>query len=523
MASRYFVRGDIDGFFGLFIDNLLQLMLIDVLCRYVCGLPAELVAGRIIPGAAISILTGNLFYAWQARKMMEKTGRTDVTALPYGINTVSLFAYVFLIMAPVYNETKNPTLAWQAGLLACFLSGVMEVAGAFVGDWLRRNTPRAALLSALAGIAVTFIAMGFVFQIFASPAIAIIPMMMILMAYASRMKMPFGIPGGLAAVVVGTGLAWILRAFGFEFFQPSVNAGHLGFYPPTPVPGDLFALLADARGWKYLSVIFPMGLFNVIGSLQNLESAEAAGDSFDTKSSLLVNGIGTLLASFFGSAFPTTIYIGHPAWKAMGARAGYSTVNGVVIVLLSLIGGVSVVLRVVPLEVTLGILLWIGVIITAQSFQETPERHSIAVAFGLLPSLAAWALLLVETSLRKAGTTLFEVAPKFGSDLYIYGVMALNQGFLISSMVLASIMVYIIDRDFLKAAAWTGVAAVLSSIGLIHAYRLTPQGIQSQFGFCAAPWFAAAYAMTALLCVWFYFLRKKEGENDGAAGSVFGS
>src|SRR5215475_10929613 len=179
-SSPWFVRGDIDGFFGLFIDNLLQLMLIAVLCKVVSGLPPELITGRILPGAAISILIGNLFYAWQARQLMQRTGRDDVTALPFGVNTPSLFAFILLIMGPVYQDTKNPTLAWQAGLFACLLSGVMEAAGAFVGDWVRRYTPRAALLTALAGVAITFISMGFIFQIFASPLMAILPMMIIL-------------------------------------------------------------------------------------------------------------------------------------------------------------------------------------------------------------------------------------------------------------------------------------------------------------------------------------------------------
>src|SRR5689334_20386823 len=98
MQPRWFVRGDIDGFFGLFIDNLLQLMLIATLCPVICGFPRELVIGKILPGAAISIMTGNLYYAWQARRLARQTGRQDVTALPYGINTVSLFAFIFLIM-----------------------------------------------------------------------------------------------------------------------------------------------------------------------------------------------------------------------------------------------------------------------------------------------------------------------------------------------------------------------------------------------------------------------------------------
>ena len=80
MRPAWAVRGDVDGFVGLFIDNLLQLMLIYVLCQAVCGMEAAFVTRTILPGAAISILIGNLFYAWQARRLMQREGRNDVTA-----------------------------------------------------------------------------------------------------------------------------------------------------------------------------------------------------------------------------------------------------------------------------------------------------------------------------------------------------------------------------------------------------------------------------------------------------------
>lgn len=499
MKPKWFVRGDIDGFFAIFVDNLLQLMLIAKLCPILCGLPEDLVTHRILPGAALSILVGNLFYARQAHRLAVRTGRTDVTALPYGINTVSLFAFIFLIMGPVYQETKNSTLAWQAGLFACFLSGVMEIAGAFVGDALRRWTPRAALLSALAGIALTFISMGFIFQIFAAPAIAMIPMLLILIHYTSHIKLPLGIPGGLLAMMVGVALAWGLRAFGVGGFQPVDVTYTPGFHPPIPVPSHIFDLLKSEYGWKFLAVVFPMGLFNIIGSLQNLESAEAAGDAYDTRSSLLANGVGGLCAAFFGSAFPTTIYIGHPGWKAMGARSGYCILNGVAIALLCLMGGITLVLKWIPLEAALGILLWIGIVITAQAFQEVPKKHALAVAFGLIPALAAWALLLIETSLRVAGTHLLAVVDKFGSDLYIRGVFSLSQGFMLSSMTLAAMLAFILDREFLKAGIVCFIAAALSAIGLIHAWTLTSTGLQNKFGWMAAPSFALAYAATGLL------------------------
>ena len=516
MKVGWFVRGDIDGFFGLFVDNLLQLMLIAVLCGNVCGMPPELVYGRMLPGAALSILFGNLFYAWQARQLATRTGRTDVTALPYGINTVSLIAFVFLIIAPIYFETKDPILAWQAGLFACLTSAVLECAGAFVGDWLRRHTPRAALLSSLAGIAITFISMGFVFQIFAMPAIAVVPALFIIIVYGGQIKLPLGLPGGLIAVVLGVAMGWILKLNGYHFFQPTQEQYHFAIHIPKTTFSDMFAFLINGQGWKYFSVIFPMALFNVIGSLQNLESAEAAGDRYDTRSSLLVNGLGSIVAASLGNPFPTTIYIGHPGWKAMGARWGYSILNGAVITILCLIGGVTLVLKVVPMEAMIGILLWVGLIISAQAFQEVPRKHNLAVVLGLIPALAAWALLLIETTLRKANASLYDTAPKFGGDLYIYGIISLSQGFMLTCMILSALMVFVVERQFFKAALWTATAAVLSFFGVIHAYILTPAGIQNKISIGAANEFAAAYLIVTLLLISLhYYNRREKNEKSG--------
>jgi AGZA family xanthine/uracil permease-like MFS transporter len=527
-AQPWFVRGDVDGFFGLFLDNLLQLMVISVLGKTVCGFPDELIEGRILPGAALSILVGNLFYAWQARRLARRTGRTDVTALPYGINTPSVVAFIFLIMGPVHQQSHNPTLAWQAGLLACLLSGVMEVIGAICGDWLRRHTPRAALLSALAGVAVTLIAMGFVFQLFANPLIGFLPMMLILIGYAGRLKLPLSLPVGFAAVLLGTVIAWTLRLAGYHLFEPLDQPFAMHFRPPVLTLTDLFTSFGSSVGWRFLAVIFPMGLFTVIGSLQNLESADAAGDSYQTRSSLLANGVGTICAACFGSAFPTTLYIGHPGWKAMGARSGYSAANGLVISLLCMLGGVGLVLKFVPIEATLGILVWISVIITAQAFQETPKAHALAVAVGLIPALATWALLLIGTAVRAAGSTLFAAAPKFGADLYLSGAIALSQGFIISSMILSAIVALSIDRQLLKAAGWAFAGALLSAVGLIHAYDLTPEGVQNRFGWMAAPGFAIGYCLTGGVLIALHFtqaprLRQPRGavpiESESVAAS----
>jgi adenine/guanine/hypoxanthine permease len=492
----WFVRKDLDGFFGLMIDNLIQLILIVSLCRELIRLPDEYIFGKILPGAAISILVGNFFYAWQARQLARETGREDVTALPYGINTVSLFAFVFFIMLPIVQETKDPVWAWKVGLVACFLNGVIEIIGAFIAESVRRVTPRAALLSALAGIAITFIAMDFTFKIFAQPLVAMIPMALIFVAYFSRQKLPLGLPGGLVAIAIGTALGWLLGTMNGK----GLSANY-ALALPAFTGGSLWEALTHPAFLNYFSVIFPMGIFNVVGSLQNIESAEAAGDRFRTFPSLMANGIGSVVAALFGSVFPTTIYIGHPGWKRLGARSGYSALNGIFISVLCLTGTIQTVLGLIPLEAGIGILLYIGIIIVAQSFQETPKEHAPAVALGIVPALAGWGLLMLETGLRAGGKSLFEVGlARFNQEsLAIHGMISLERGFIFTSMILAAIGVALIERRFSSAGAWSLAAALFSAIGIIHSYELTASGIASRFGILAAPDFATAYLLLGLL------------------------
>jgi len=159
------------------------------------------------------------------------------------------------------------------------------------------------------------------------------------------------------------------------------------------------------------------------------------------------------------------------------------------------------VLGLIPLEAGIGILLYIGIIIVAQSFQETPKEHAPAVALGIVPALAGWGLLMVETGLRAGGKSLFEVGlARFNQEsLAIHGMISLERGFIFTSMILAAIGVALIERRFASAGVWSLAAALFSAVGIIHAYDLTAAGITSRFGIMAAPEFAAAYFLLALL------------------------
>src|SRR5262249_12833392 len=200
----------------LAIDNLVQLLLIEELCKKVLEFPDALLYGRVLPGAAVSLLVGNLFYAWQAHRLAARTGRDDACALPYGINTPSAVAYVLLVMLPVKIDSlqmgadavQAAHAAWRMGLVACVGSGLIEFFGAFIAEPIRRLTPRAALLSTLAGIALGFISGVFLFRTFANPVVGLTTFGIVLMVYFGRVRFRGGIPGGLVAVGIGTALAW---------------------------------------------------------------------------------------------------------------------------------------------------------------------------------------------------------------------------------------------------------------------------------------------------------------------------
>jgi AGZA family xanthine/uracil permease-like MFS transporter len=261
-----------------------------------------------------------------------------------------------------------------------------------------------------------------------------------------------------------------------------VNPGaHLGLALPRLAVGDLWAGLTGPYLLASLSIILPMGLLGGLASLQNIESAEAAGDAYPIRPAMTINGLGTIAAACFGSAFPMSIYIGHPGWKAIGARAGYSTLNGLFVTILCVTGSASLAAWAIPVDAGLAIIVWVGLVITVQAFQIVESRHIVAVVVGLLPAFAAWGALLGKNALRAVGygapggpvfsAALLEAfrAQKF----YLEGAFALEQGFIYCALIWSAMTYYIVERQFARAAGWSALAAGLALAGLMHAWKFT--------------------------------------------------
>ena len=465
-----FVRRDIDAFFGLSINNLVDLIIIVTVGRGLLHFPDWIIFGRVLPAAGLSLLVGNLYYAHQARRLALAERREDVTAQPFGINTPTVFIFLYMIMVPVYSQTHDAELAWKVGVAACFLSGLIEAAGAFVGETLRRVTPQSALLATLAGAAIAFIALIPTLDLFAHPLIGFVPLAVILLGYFAQVRLPFNLPAGLLAVTLGSTLAW---ATGFMHpEQVGAAAANAGLYLPQWSAGAIWGGMRDVL--PYLSAVAPAAIMIFMGTLQCVESAAAAGDRFDSFPTMLVNGVSTMIGALFGSCFPTTVYIGHPAWKALGARRGYSILNGVAMTVLCVSGLMSLVLAITPKESAAAILLFVGLVITAQAFEVTPKRHFPAVAFGLVPHLAAWGINITTSVATAAGTSIAAIGwPALqAAGLNYEGLVVLGSGSLLTSMILTAATIAAIDGRLRVAAGWALAAATLSYLGLIHADRI---------------------------------------------------
>ena len=495
---KWFVKGDFDGFFGLGLNNFINFLLIINLSLFVLGFSVEMIAERILPAMAVGILFGNLFYGWQARKLGLKLGRNDVTALPYGINLLPIFFFIFYVMLPAQqialstglSKEEADIIAWKAGIVACFGSGLIEVVGSFFVQHIRKVAPRAALLSALAVIGIFFIGADYCFRAYAFPEIGIPTLLLTLYFYYGGVRLKGGIPGGLVVLVVGVGIAWLTHAFGFRSPVDALSDTGLSLGVYLPGVYGFQALGAMGEMLSYAAIILPMGLINVVGSMQAIESASAAGDDFEPRETLVVNGIGTLIAGGLGSPFPTTLYIGHLGLKQIGARAGYSVMNGVAMALLCVTGSFGLLAQYIPIEAGMAILIWVGFTIGAQAFQAVPARHAPAVIAGLIPGIGAFTALIVKRVLGATGygspempygQEVFDLMTQKG-NLFAEGVFALEQGWLYTSIVLTSVMVAIIDKRFTALMGWLLGGAGLAAIGIIHHYTILDTDITTKLG-----------------------------------------
>src|ERR1700754_5107131 len=510
MVRRRFGGGDLNGFLGLVVDNLSLLAFMATALIGIFGMPADLVFRRMFPGTALGVLLGNLAYTWMAHRLAARTGRQDVTAMPLGIDAPTSIGMALLVLGPAFATYRQAGMdaqaageaTWRLGMASLVVMGLLKFVLSFFGAWVQRTVPRAGLLGSIAGIALVL--MGFLplVEIMRVPVVGFAGLGIVLYALIAKRRLPFGIPGVLGAFLVGVLLYYGLGPAGWlgsGYHAPAAWQWRIGF--PWPNLGFVQGLAATV---PYLPLILPFGLLMVVGGINVTESARAAGDDYSTRDILLVEALATLVAGICGGVAQTTPYIGQPAYKAMGARTGYTLVTGLVIGLGGIFGYLSNLVELLPVAVLAPILVFVSISITTQAFEATPLRCAGAVFFSFFPAIARMvAIKLGDPSIVDPAhfATLYGDHSQGVSAMAV--IVILGNGFIITSMVWASFVVAMIDGQVRKAAGIVALGGVLTAFGVIHSVE--------PIGAVYLPWlldplaralawqFVAAYAALAVV------------------------
>lgn len=509
---RWLRAGDLNAFFGLALDNLSNLVILWGILVGLFRFPPDLVLHRMIPGTAAGVLVGDLIYSAMAFRLARRTGRDDVTAMPLGIDTPSLFGLAFGVLGPAFLLTHDAERAWKVGMAVLVLMGIAKVLGAFAGEWIRRAVPRAGLLGSIAGVAILLIAFLPALKVFADPVVGFLSLGVVLLTLVARVPAPFRIPGAFAAVLLGTGAAWVMGAL--DLARP-VPAAFLPAVVHVALPLPSLAFLEGlGMALAYLPIALPFAVATLVGGIDVTESAAAAGDAYSTRDILLTEGLATLLAGLCGGVIQNTPYIGHPAYKAMGGRTGYTLGTALFIGLGGAFGFLSYLVGLLPEAAVSPILIFIGLEIVAQAFQATPARHARAVAVAFLPCIAG--LVLIQTNailafFRRSGADLT-------GDLAVtyQTVTMLGNGFILSALLWGAATAFLIDRRLTAAA----LAFLLGGAGTLFGVIHSPLETGGMF----LPWrmasgrpmaVACGYLLLAALMALLAWLRPAPGEGAG--------
>ena len=477
---RWWGKGDLDASIGIFFDGFSKILSATGIMLLVFGMPADIVLGKIVPGVGLAIFAGNLWYFYEAWALARQERRQDVTAQPFGIGASQLTGWLYLIMGPVYWQTGDAELAFQVGLAASLLGGMIEVLGGFIGRWIVKVVPHSALMGNMASSALVWLSFVGIAMVFDKPVYALLPFCMVIIDYLGKADRRFQkLPTGVIAVVLGAVIAWSCGYLTWDNFTASFQ--DLGFYPPTFCGGDI---LQGIRGIvPFLPVIIPLQINNFLSTLQGIEAAKAVGDSYPERRSMVMDGCSTMLGSLFGNPLAVGLYWGYPGWKKMGSGTGYHLGIVVLYALVGLTGLSAIITAFIPEAVVLPILVFVGISSYSQAFEVVSKKYYPAVIMASMPVVMDFIMDNV-------------------AEGKLEGFWAFDPGSAFVGLLVGCVFVFIIDNAWLKAAVTNVVALSLTGIGMIHS-----QGLLFTGTYAPDLGFVAAYCVLAAAFLVMHFIK----------------
>lgn len=517
---KWFVIGDINGFFGLMFDNVTVLSYLAGILIFAFNFPAEIVYGKMLPGTALGVLFGDIVYTVMAFTLAKKIKSSNVTAMPLGLDTPSTIGIALTVLGPAFiylkgkgmNVQDAAMMTWYIGMATMVMIGLIKLLFSFIGGWVQKIVPQAGLLGSLAGVGLGLIGFFPMIDIFGLPVIGILALGLIIYNLVAKIKIPFKIPGVFGAIAFGTILYYVLAPtgiLGVSYTPPAAN-----FNPGFPVP-TLGFVNGFVESLKYLPIAFPFALLTIVGGINVTESAKVAGDDYKTRDILLTEALSTLLAGLFGGVAQTTPYIGQPAYKAMGSRAGYTLITGLFIGLGGILGYISFIVELIPRAVLAPILIFVAIDIMSQAFKACPARHSGAVALAFFPTIARMMQIkLTNPEIVPADVfnKLLNAAGKTLPEMLV--IVALGNGFILTAMLWGAFIAAMIDRELKKSAVFLIILGVFSFFGIIHS--AIPEGSTYlpwtlPAGLQRVPYqFSIAYVILAAIMIIFSYTKESK-------------
>jgi AGZA family xanthine/uracil permease-like MFS transporter len=506
-ANRQSLWGETTAFLALFLDNVGVLIFLSAILVFTFNYPAGIILTRMIPGTALGVFCGDLVYTWLALRLMKKTGRSDVTAMPLGLDTPSTIGLAYAVLGPAYLATGDAELTWHIGMATLFMIGAVKIVMSFLGGWVQRIVPTAGLLGAIAGLGVLLIGFLPLVELFNEAVVGMVALGIIFAVLIGRMDLPGRVPGVLVAVILGTALHFVL---GYGGYLPEFQAPQ--FDLTFSLPSFSAAFLTDLpRSIQYLPIAVPFGILTIVGGINNTESARLAGDDYRTRDILLTEALTSVVAAFFGGVAQTTPYIGHPAYKKMGATWRYTLATGLCMGIGSVVGLLSLIVGLIPRAVLAPIFIYIGFEIVHQAYREAPQKHSPAVSICFLPVAADLVMVILNQFLGAAAVV--KASLPVHLQVLHQSLTALSNGFIVTALLWGSMLACLIDSRPKRAALYAMICAFFTLFGIVHS--LSPTGE------LYLPWKAATNAHYgialgyALMSVTFMMVRKREEESSG--------
>lgn len=503
----WFKSGDVGGLAYALAGNIVNYIIVIATLKGVLGWPDEIVFNKVIPGMSIGLMAQGIYYAFMAYRLAKKENRSDVTAMPSGISTPAMFVFLYGIITPLHYAIGDPEKVWMAAAAACFLGGAIECLGGFIGPFMRKVIPRAALLGTVAGISFIWMANKGLFDVYADPILGLPVLLLAIIGLIGGYMFPGKIPPLAVAVVGG-----IIYAFALGRITPDFSG--FGFSLSNPISN----INAIIHGFElivpYLVVIIPIEIYNFIETMDNVESAIVAGDNYNVGEAQFADGIATMTSALFGGCIPNTVWSGHAGLKKTGAGAGYSWISGIILGAAGVFGVFGFINSIMPPVIAAITFLWCAIIMVVQAFKATPIKYGAAVVMALIPHVADYAYTEVTGALGALGDNAIwtELSARgfmefdsgitqalINNGVMWPGVVELKAGAILTGMIWAAATVFIIDKRLDKAAITFGIATVLSLIGFMHSAQMT---------FNITSPFVIGYFIMTIMCIVFHLLKK---------------